>query len=417
MKKVWLLALPLIIAGCGEDSARIETVKNSFMDDERTIQVGKILDNRKICKKTDWSSATDNLGRDLVVYECQFVDSSKEFKARRDALLSSLKRTLQGELTAAETTANNLQSSAEQRFDNKIEQIDNIIATAEEQLKVLNENPLVSPTDLGFNSYAIDGLSGIEYHISMLESLIEKFQQFRDDTPPPNPNDFQYPLDYQNNLSMWKSIRSSRVENFRHNLIRSDLPPSLLNNLILPLYLTNDTRFHGAPLSDIYLQEADFDTIKANLPKIEAELQSQIKDLLVARYELVSNLLTEGIAQLKQERKNLLADRPDLSDILPRNEYQRYEVARNEEARLRAILDNFDNYTADYYKDFQYQNIKETLVWVVNDRKEVFFLEGVVEGDRNRSNDTLFEYQNYFYILNNYENNNVIDYLQLSNEP
>lgn len=251
----------------------------------------------------------------------------------------------------------------------------------------------------------------------MLESLIEKFQQFRDDTPPPNPNDFQYPLDYQNNLSMWKSIRSSRVENFRHNLIRSDLPPSLLNNLILPLYLTNDTRFHGAPLSDIYLQEADFDTIKANLPKIEAELQSQIKDLLVARYELVSNLLTEGIAQLKQERKNLLADRPDLSDILPRNEYQRYEAARNEEARLRAILDNFDNYTADYYKDFQYQNIKETLVWVVNDRKEVFFLEGVVEGDRNRAHDTLFEYQNYFYILNNYENNNVIDYLQLSNEP
>lgn len=112
-----------------------------------------------------------------------------------------------------------------------------------------------------------------------------------------------------------------------------------------------------------------------------------------------------------------LADCPDLSDILPRNEYQRYEAARNEEARLRVILDNFDNYTADYYKDFQYQNIKETLVWVVNDRKEVFFLEGVVEGDRNRAHDTLFEYQNYFYILNNYENNNVIDYLQLSNEP
>ncbi|WP_286483079.1 hypothetical protein [Ignatzschineria indica] len=40
-----------------------------------------------------------------------------------------------------------------------------------------------------------------------------------------------------------------------------------------------------------------------------------------------------------------------------------------------------------------------------------------MEGDRNRAHDTLFEYQNYFYILNNYENNNVIDYLQLSNEP
>lgn len=54
----------------------INKVKNQYLDDEESIKLGYLLDNRAICAQTEWSTEKDKFNRDQVRYRCIMKGSS-----------------------------------------------------------------------------------------------------------------------------------------------------------------------------------------------------------------------------------------------------------------------------------------------------------------------------------------------------
>lgn len=70
MKKLLYVLIPFILSGCGE-SEQVKKVKSFVYDAiDSSITVGNALDNRPICKSTDWKAFKGDRNRDIVEYRC-----------------------------------------------------------------------------------------------------------------------------------------------------------------------------------------------------------------------------------------------------------------------------------------------------------------------------------------------------------
>lgn len=95
MRKIVIVALCLVLSACGENE-NITAVKNGYVDQDRTIKLGQVLDNRSLCATVQWSNSEDELGRNIVRYECQYVDPRPIIEqAKKDTSNSSVAMNLQ----------------------------------------------------------------------------------------------------------------------------------------------------------------------------------------------------------------------------------------------------------------------------------------------------------------------------------
>lgn len=77
-----------LLAACSNSPTDI--VKETYIDDARTLTVANGLSNRALCKSTDWDSFKDEKGRTIVQYKCIIVDGNDFLKDRRQDFLESL---------------------------------------------------------------------------------------------------------------------------------------------------------------------------------------------------------------------------------------------------------------------------------------------------------------------------------------
>lgn len=68
--KVLMAGLSVSLVGCGNSD--ISTVKKMLLVDDQTYTVGQVFDNRKACDSTKWGESTDDRGRKIVEYRCNF---------------------------------------------------------------------------------------------------------------------------------------------------------------------------------------------------------------------------------------------------------------------------------------------------------------------------------------------------------
>lgn len=70
-------SITLMLTGCfGSDP--ISIVQEIEHPTNRTYLLGKVLENRPVCKNTEWSEFEDDKGRTLVEYRCE-IDSAEDF--------------------------------------------------------------------------------------------------------------------------------------------------------------------------------------------------------------------------------------------------------------------------------------------------------------------------------------------------
>lgn len=88
-----LITLSIGLGGCGNDS--VNSVKNSYTDNQETTTFEQLLDNRTICDETEWLNSTDNLNRDIVEYRCIFSGTQDVEKGKIAAAEKKRLRTLE----------------------------------------------------------------------------------------------------------------------------------------------------------------------------------------------------------------------------------------------------------------------------------------------------------------------------------
>ena len=78
LTKMLVIACVVGLAGCeNSDVARVKAMK---LDIDPSFTIGQAFDNRKVCDSVKWDNMTDQRGRKLVEYRCDFK-GVKEFAA------------------------------------------------------------------------------------------------------------------------------------------------------------------------------------------------------------------------------------------------------------------------------------------------------------------------------------------------
>ncbi len=423
MKKLLLLALPLIIVGCGEDSERIDVVQNSYINEERTIQLGKLLNNRKICAKTDWQSATDDLGQNLVIYECKLLDQSKAFAQEKQRLLDDLRRNLELQLAQLQHTTQELEQLSENRRNAEIKRLKEVEQRLTAVENQLIDQPFTDTQTLGFDPYALYDTIVIERNLYVLEVKLPEVLQEIMAFPSTAPEKLNGEADYLHNsrVYQWKQDRHLLIlqllNYFRHSERYGESNHGYLGETpLLTKWVTSPNIHPNTPLKALSYEQIDFEAIRKNLPEINAELQRFAADLKLYKYNLLAATLVEAKQPIIQKLQDYEVS-SSVEQFLKPDELSQYQYSITEAKRIAADLDHFAQYSADRYREYDYRNIIEKLIWVVNDKKETFFLGGLVEAKLGSSVEELIEYTNedllYYHLLDTREANDVMQYIGL----
>lgn len=111
MKKTMIAGLTLMIAGCGGNTTKVQDMASPI---DSSITIAQNLESRAVCSETSWEDRTDDMGRELVTFNCRMdkigdyftkrIASHEEYAqrglesahARYDQGLSYRQRTLDG---------------------------------------------------------------------------------------------------------------------------------------------------------------------------------------------------------------------------------------------------------------------------------------------------------------------------------
>lgn len=74
--------LIVALAACGKSPTSV--VKKTYIDDNETMTVSQLLDNRDMCEKYSWEEFQDSNKRDIVQYSCIFADSQDFLALERE---------------------------------------------------------------------------------------------------------------------------------------------------------------------------------------------------------------------------------------------------------------------------------------------------------------------------------------------
>ncbi|WP_442682285.1 hypothetical protein ACSBPQ_11565 [Stenotrophomonas sp. JC08] len=77
-----VIAIALGLVGC--ENAAISAVKESYVDNGKTLTAAQLLNNRQACGKVTWRKLEDNNGRTVVEYKCTFPDSDDFLASNRE---------------------------------------------------------------------------------------------------------------------------------------------------------------------------------------------------------------------------------------------------------------------------------------------------------------------------------------------
>lgn len=95
MKRIWLLtlvAVTIFLSGCDKlksiSGGDVSLVKDGMLEMDKSLTVGKAIDNYKFFKKTDWKLVTTDNGKKIVTAE-GFIDTDKHPKINQQAGVKS----------------------------------------------------------------------------------------------------------------------------------------------------------------------------------------------------------------------------------------------------------------------------------------------------------------------------------------
>ncbi len=78
MKKfIGITLLSLFLVGCGQDD--VSLVKNGVLGIDKSLTVGKAIDNYGACSSVTWESFVTDNGRKMVEADCQLTEEAKEY--------------------------------------------------------------------------------------------------------------------------------------------------------------------------------------------------------------------------------------------------------------------------------------------------------------------------------------------------
>ncbi len=78
MKKfIGITLLSLFLVGCGQDD--ISLVKNGVLGIDKSLTVGKAIDNYGACSSVTWQKFETDNGRKIVEADCQLTEEAKEY--------------------------------------------------------------------------------------------------------------------------------------------------------------------------------------------------------------------------------------------------------------------------------------------------------------------------------------------------
>lgn len=126
-KKHLLIAFAaVLVSGCGKSP--IDMVKNTYLDGARTTTVANALSNRPLCGSTKWETYTDDKGRAVVEYLCDFVGGNDFNGERRANYIAKQTKDYSGFLASERKRMEDAQERLHEDFPETKEQIQKIDA-------------------------------------------------------------------------------------------------------------------------------------------------------------------------------------------------------------------------------------------------------------------------------------------------
>lgn len=128
--KVLVVGLSVNLAGCGNSD--ISSVKKMTLTADQTYTIGQVFDNRKACDSTKWSESTDDRGRKIVEYRCDFggvAEYGESYTAYFKKNLQSYADTMKNSYAAAipeDQKSVNFDSAQVARYQNEINSPDTV---------------------------------------------------------------------------------------------------------------------------------------------------------------------------------------------------------------------------------------------------------------------------------------------------
>lgn len=167
MKKLILLSLPvyflLALTACG-DSA-IDAVK-SANPHELNFNFSQIFDNGPICKKTNWSSSSDEYKRKIVTMSCDFSIPKSALDEVKNKKIASINNSTEKNLSTFETYQKNLE-----------EKINKFEAAIVEVNSAYDHNRLIKIKEINLTEESVKELSNDDFYKSdMHKSHLKKIE-------------------------------------------------------------------------------------------------------------------------------------------------------------------------------------------------------------------------------------------------